>query len=249
MHYYTFNIGDYHSHTSHLSELEDIAYRRMMDWMYLHESPLPNDADQIARLIRMRSHSESIAIVLCEFFDETEYGYKQKHVMTEIEKFKSKSNKAKASAEARWSARPVKSNANALKAQCEGNANHKPLTTNHKPLDNKKNTTSKPLVNFSRWIELVREAGEKPIPTDSPIFEYAQDAGIDPDYLRLAWVEFKARYTDDTKRYKDWRAVFSKSVRGNWFKLWWHDGEGYKLTTLGQQNMAAMKTRDKREES
>ena len=115
--------------------------------------------------------------------------------------------------------------------------------------NNKKNTTGKPLVNFSRWIELVREAGEKPIPIDSPIFEYAQDAGIDPDYLRLAWVEFKARYTDDTKRYKDWRAVFSKSVRGNWFKLWWHDGEGYKLTTLGQQNMAAMKTRDKREES
>lgn len=120
------------------------------------------------------------------------------------------------------------------------------IDKNRKDKENKK-PTGKPLVNFSRWIELVRDAGEKPIPIDSPIFEYAQDAGIDPDYLRLAWVEFKARYTDDTKRYKDWRAVFSKSVRGNWFKLWWHDGEGYKLTTLGQQNMAAMKTRDKRE--
>lgn len=141
MHYYTFNIGDYHSHTSHLSEIEDIAYRRMMDWMYLHESPLPNDADQIARLIRMRSHSESIAIVLREFFDSTEYGYTQKHVISEIEKFRGKSEKAKASAEARWSAKPIKSNANALKSQSEGNTNQEPLTINQEPRTTLKDIT------------------------------------------------------------------------------------------------------------
>ena len=128
--------------------------------------------------------------------------------------------------------------------------NNQQTTTdkNVKNLENEKDKpTGKPMVTFSRWLEILKEQGEKPIPEDSSIFEYAQDAGIDPDYLRLVWVEFKARYTDDPKRYKDWRAVFNKTVRGNWYKLWWHDGTGYQLTTLGQQNMAAMKNRDKRD--
>lgn len=112
----------------------------------------------------------------------------------------------------------------------------------------KDKANGKPLVTFSRWLEIVKEQNEKPIPEDSSIFEYAQDAGIDSDFLRLAWVEFKARYSDDSKRYKDWRAVFGKAVRGNWFKLWWIDNGEYKLTTLGQQNMTAMKNRDKRED-
>jgi len=124
-----------------------------------------------------------------------------------------------------------------------------PRTKNQETVTIKKDKpTGKPLVTFSRWLEIIKESNDKPIPDDSPIFEYAEDAGIDPDYLRLAWVEFKARYTDDSKRYKDWRAVFSKAVRGNWFKLWWNDGAGYQLTTLGQQNMTAMKNRDKRED-
>lgn len=133
MHYYQFNIGDYTSHTSHLEPLEDIAYRRMLDWYYLHESPLPESVEQIARLIRMRTHTESIANVLHDFFTLTEYGYTQSKADKEIETFKSKSKKAKASAEARWGAKPVKSDANALRTKCEGNANHKPLTNNHKP--------------------------------------------------------------------------------------------------------------------
>ena len=68
MHYYQFNIGDYHTHTDHLSEMEDLAYRRMLDWCYLHEKELPLDCEQIARLIRMRSHTDCIAIVIEEFF-------------------------------------------------------------------------------------------------------------------------------------------------------------------------------------
>jgi len=35
MHYYQFNIGDYASHTRHLSDLEDLAYRRLLDAYYL----------------------------------------------------------------------------------------------------------------------------------------------------------------------------------------------------------------------
>ncbi len=145
MHYYQFNIGDYKSHTDHLEPIEDIAYRRMIDHCYLHEEPLPKDIGQIARLIRMRSHTDSIAIILDEFFCEKENGFLCKRVTKDIKAFKEKSVKAKKSAEARWKKKPetkelplttkqCEPDANALRSDSDGNANHKPLTTNHKPV-------------------------------------------------------------------------------------------------------------------
>ncbi len=143
MHYFKWRISDYASHTQHLDESEDLAYRRMLDWYYLHESPLPESVDQIARLIRMRTQSEAIANVLQEFFELGEYGYIQKAADKEINAYKAKSEKAKASAAARWSAKPNKSDANALRDECEGNANHKPLTNNHKPVNKDKPSSAK----------------------------------------------------------------------------------------------------------
>ena len=127
MHYYRFNIGDYKSHTSHLDPLEDIAYRRMLDWQYLHERPLPLDLASIAKAIGMRSHSDCIAYVLSEFYEETPNGYENKRVCSEIAEFHAKSESAKKSAKARWDR---EKHANALRTQSEGNANHKPLTIN-----------------------------------------------------------------------------------------------------------------------
>jgi uncharacterized protein YdaU (DUF1376 family) len=116
MHYYQFNIGDYQSHTAHLSDTEDLAYRRMLDWCYLHEKPLPLNTDEISRLIRMRSHSESIAIVLREYFERREDGYIHLRVMQEILKVGIKSEKASESAKARWG---KSKDANALPPQSD----------------------------------------------------------------------------------------------------------------------------------
>lgn len=146
MHYYSFNIGDYHSHTSHLDEIEDIAYRRMLDWCYLHEEPLPKDVEKISRLIRMRTHCESIANVLQEFFEEDEGGYFQTRITKEVVAYHAKSDKARRSAEARWSKKEKvisESNANALQTECESNANHKPITNNQEPLTNNHNIDTK----------------------------------------------------------------------------------------------------------
>ena len=123
MHYYQFNIGDYQSHTGHLSELEDLAYRRLLDWVYLHEKPIPLEINEVARNIRMRTHCESIAIVLQEFFNRTESGWVSDRVQREIAKTGDKSRKASESARARW-------DANALRTQSESNATHntEPIT-------------------------------------------------------------------------------------------------------------------------
>jgi len=135
MHYYQFNIGDYHSHTNHLDPLEDLAYRRMLDWCYLNETNLPDDVDEIARLIRMRPHTDCITIVLRDFFTLTDEGYTQSRIQLEVNAYREKCAKAKKSAEARWNKKPAKTkglgDANALQTQSEGNAKHKPLTNNH----------------------------------------------------------------------------------------------------------------------
>jgi uncharacterized protein YdaU (DUF1376 family) len=121
MHYYQFNIGDYKSHTEHLSEMEDLTYRRLLDWYYLHETPIPLDINETARQIRMRSHTDCIAIVLQEYFERTPDGWVNHRANKEISKAGEKSTKASESAKARWS---KAKDANALQTQSESNATH-----------------------------------------------------------------------------------------------------------------------------
>lgn len=92
-------------------------------------------------------------------------------------------------------------------------------------------------VGFQRFLEDCDATGEMPIPEDDPVFAYAVETGIPIEFLRLHWLEFKERYTaPDAKRYKDWRSVYRKSVRGCWFKLWFLRADGAcGLTTQGEQ--------------
>lgn len=130
------------------------------------------------------------------------------------------------------------------KSNAEGNdeVTQTSLPKEEKRREEKKESKSsgKPLVTFTSWLSKLKESGEKPIPEDDPIFDYAESAKIPSDYLRVCWIEFKARYTLEDKKYKDWRAVFNKAVRGNWFELWYHNGTDYQLTTKGHQAMLAM---------
>jgi uncharacterized protein YdaU (DUF1376 family) len=164
MHYYQFNIGDYNSHTMHLSEIEDLTYRRLLDWYYLHESSIPLDLNEIARQIRMRSHSDCIATVLQEFFERTADGWIHHRANKEIEKVGDKSQKASASAKARWS-KPK--DANALQTQSEGNATHNTLPITQDTEHKKKATIVAPPegVSDSVWQEFksLRKAKKAPI--------------------------------------------------------------------------------------
>ena len=66
MFYYQFNIGDYLKHTAHLTPLEDIAYRRLLDFYYDTEVPIPTAIPVVSR--RLRIPEETIKLVLDEFF-------------------------------------------------------------------------------------------------------------------------------------------------------------------------------------
>lgn len=117
--------------------MEDLAYRRLLDWYYLHELPIPLEVTEVARQIRMRTHSDCIASVLQEYFERTDDGWIHNRADKEIAKVGEKSEKASASAKARWK----KKDANALPTQSEGNATQ---DTEHITQDtrHKKKTTS-----------------------------------------------------------------------------------------------------------
>jgi len=143
VHYYQFNIGDYASHTSRLTPIEDIAYRRMLDLYYLNEQPLNGCAMDVAREIGLSEHVNSVEYVLGKFFDENENVFSQKRIDLEIKKYKSNAKNKSRAGKASAKARKVKAsskvtdveqvlNTNSTDEQL--NINHKPLTINHKPL-------------------------------------------------------------------------------------------------------------------
>ena len=74
------------SHTRHISLLEDLAYRRLLDFYFLHEQPIKHrDA---ARQIGMREHEEDVLTILNEFFLSTEDGFVNVRADKEIAEFR-----------------------------------------------------------------------------------------------------------------------------------------------------------------
>lgn len=73
MHYYQFNIGDYRAATAHLSNEEDLAYRRLLDMYYDTEQKIPLDTQWVAR--RLRVDSVVVDAVLFDMFSKHEDGW------------------------------------------------------------------------------------------------------------------------------------------------------------------------------
>lgn len=68
MHHYRWHIGDFASHAGHLTDMEELAYRRLLDLYYLHERPLNERSAEVARLVRMTDKQDVVDRVLSEFF-------------------------------------------------------------------------------------------------------------------------------------------------------------------------------------
>jgi hypothetical protein len=98
----------------------------------------------------------------------------------------------------------------------------------------------KSAVTFQTFVSSCRATGSKPIPDSDPVFEWAEGAGVPFDFLHLAWLEFRSRYAESSKRYNDWRRVFRNAVRDNWFKLWFCNEQG--VVCLSNQGRLIQKT-------
>jgi uncharacterized protein YdaU (DUF1376 family) len=83
--WYKFHLGDYITHTTHLSDAEDLAYRRLLDLYYMSETEIPLNTELVARKIRL--DLDITESVLGEFFEKTETGYFNNRCDAEITKY------------------------------------------------------------------------------------------------------------------------------------------------------------------
>lgn len=94
-------------------------------------------------------------------------------------------------------------------------------------------------MNFEQFSQACKDRNEKTLPSDDPIFVYAEKVKLPVELLRLCWREFSERYRENGKRQKGmagWRQTFRNCVRSNWYHLWFKDERGdWSLTTAGQQ--------------
>jgi len=144
MHYYKFNIGDWHLHTSHLTLVEEAVYFRLVNHYYDTEKPFKQSETQtLIRRLRLGNESVIVEQMLTEFFDLNSETYVHARCEKEIKSFKKKAkvNKSNGSKGGRPRIdKGLESNPEITQTVSENNpnvtlnTNHKPLTTNQEPL-------------------------------------------------------------------------------------------------------------------
>ena len=149
MHFYSFNIGDYISHTKHLSDMEDLAYRRLLDLYYLHERTLNEDVSLVARKINMKDNVPEVRVVLEEFFKlEVGKGWINPRADEEIEKYQSKIQSAIRAGKASALARSNASSTMVQPNKKQETINNKQETYNNKTLKRPRNVSKKTWDDF-----------------------------------------------------------------------------------------------------
>jgi len=213
MHYYPFHVGDYQTHTAHLSDTEDLAYRRMLDLYYINQKPLPNEAAKVARLIRMPAAVEEVRGLLEEFFVLHEGVYTNKRCDKEIASYMKQKLGGAKGAKAKWDKAKRKGGDSLPNGEGNGvgngEGNAPPLATNNqnqnqKPIKSSFVQVDKPEgVTDEAWQAFILTRRAK----KAPITKLAM-AGIErealakgrtiPDAIRIVcergWTTYKAEW-------------------------------------------------------
>ena len=197
MHYYQFSIGDYRAATAHLSNEEDLAYRRLLDMYYDTESKIPTDTQWVAR--RIRVDAVVVLSVLNDMFEEHEDGWFHARCHEVISQYHAMAEKNRANG--RLGGRKKNPVGNPAVTDSEPIAkatnNYKPETNNHK---------------------LVREGTRMSEDwfLSKALGEWAMKERPDMDIRKEAeqFKDFWLGQTDDKGYKKDWSAVWRHWIRG-----------------------------------
>jgi len=130
MHYYQFNIGDYRAATAHLSNDEDLAYRRLLDMYYDTENQIPLDTQWVAK--RLRLDTKVVKVVLQDMFKLTETGWHHGRCELIIEQYHAMAEKNRANG--RLGGRKKNPVASDSQPIAKATINDKPITINDKPI-------------------------------------------------------------------------------------------------------------------
>jgi uncharacterized protein YdaU (DUF1376 family) len=221
MHFYQFHIGDYKSHTHHLSLIEDLAFRRLLDHYYLHEAPIKQR--DIARQIGMRDNEQEVLTVLNEFFVSTEQGFINPRADEEISKYRKFSEDGKKGAAKRWhkdSNGGVNSPPNATPIATN---NQEPITNNHKPIKERATNVACPQdvspQVWQDWLQLRKS--KKASVTETVVKGARAEAG------KLGW---------ELERFLvEWCTRGSQGLKAEWV-----NDKSSGMTKTGQMNQTVM---------
>jgi len=134
LHYYSFNIGDYASHSSRLSPIEDLAYRRMLDLYYLNERPFNECSTTVARDIGLSEYLAEVDYILTKYFQLVGGFWVQKRCNKEIAVYQNKRKAASRAGKASGKARKHKASEqtfNDRSTTVQPTNNQEPITNNH----------------------------------------------------------------------------------------------------------------------
>jgi uncharacterized protein YdaU (DUF1376 family) len=211
MHYYKFHIGDYLTHTTHLSPNEDLIYRRLIDYYYLHEKPIPLNEPE--KYIRLPDLPIDVERVLSMFFKRTKRGWINERCDQEIFKFSEKICKASVSGRISGERRRQKSKQiNSLQPNERSSDVEQPLskretnlelTTNQEPLTK----NHKPIISRAPKVFWTPPAAD-------------QFLDIMPDKLHDGWIDFFGEnWKQEIEKFLRWHEVNkpNKTKRG-WLK-------------------------------
>jgi uncharacterized protein YdaU (DUF1376 family) len=194
--YYSFHIGDYMVHTRHLSLMEDLAYRRLLDLYYTREGEMPDNA---ARLIGMETEPLAVEIVLAEFFP----GGRNKRADDELAKMRAKQ------ANARDSVAKRQEHASVTQASRKRHAH---TQTNTNTNTNKEIPETRP-----------RKARATPLPPDfvgSPrVLGWALDKGYPATDVAAQLEAFVSYAKRKGATYVDWDEALMAAIREDWAKV------------------------------
>ena len=153
MHYYPFHVSDYIHDTAHLSNDEDLAFRRLLDLYYTQEKPIPNKTQEVARRIRMAKQIIAVQTVLEEFFEfdiGKDHWYHNRCDET-IAAYQAKAERNRKVG--KLGGRP-KSNPQETQKVSKHNPNQEPITNNHKPSKDKATSVACPSdVDQQVWLD------------------------------------------------------------------------------------------------
>jgi len=204
MYFYQFHIGDYLTSTGHLSNEEDLAYRRLIDLYYMTEKPIPLDLVPVAR--KIKSTVEIIERLISDkLLIKQHDGYHNRRCDEEIAKYKSMVKGGKEGADKRWG-RDRGAIGGASVGDSGGNhplmPNHEPRTNNHEPIENTVPPTAAP--RTTRFQK----------PTLEEISKYCRerDNGVDPE--RFANFYESNGWRVGKNPMKDWRAAVRTWEKG-----------------------------------
>lgn len=214
MHYYQFNIGDYRAATAHLSNEEDLAYRRLLDMYYDTEQKIPLDTQWVARRIRM----EAVVIrdVLNDMFVKQEDGWFHQRCADVIEQYHAMAEKNRANG--RLGGRKKNPVASDSQPIAKATINDKPITNNNKPI----RIQAPDGVSSGVWDSFVAQRkASRAVITETVIKSIQREATKAGWTLEQALAECAAR---------GWRG----------FKADWVTEKHTNLTKTGQMNQSVM---------